>query len=247
MRLVHYLACLAALTAATHWASADIIVEYTADAGGNNNEPLNGLAARGTFAIEGNDLTILLENTSTGVPDSFEVSDSLLVSLGINLPGVDILSGDAVIIGPDSSGLGSWSDRVAGDSVAEEWLWTNDFGGDLMESYKHVISTSNGQGGGETTRFDGGSGGVNGPFGGIAADPPILEIPGNQPAVSDSIYYELTLTGTLTEEQLLPTANTSIVEFGSDQRYLSTPEPASAGLVLVTVLLAGRRGLGMHI
>ena len=42
-------------------------------------------------------------------------------------------------------------------------------------------------------------------------------------------------------------ANASIVEFGSDQRYLRTPEPASAGLLLVTVLLAGRRGLRIHI
>ncbi|HUU95921.1 MAG TPA: XDD4 family exosortase-dependent surface protein [Phycisphaerae bacterium] len=247
MRASAWFLCTLAALASAPYAAADVIVEYTADAGGNNNEPLNGLAARATFAIDGNDLTILLENISTGVPDSFEVSDSLLVSLGINLPGVDILTGDAAIIGPDSIGLGLWSDRVAGDSVAEEWLWTNDFGGDLMEAYQHVISTSSGQGGGETTRFDGGSGTVNGPFGGIAADPPILEIPGNKPAVSDSIYYELTLTGTLTEEQLLPAANASIVEFGSDQRYLRTPEPASAGLLLVTLLLAGRRGLRIHI
>ncbi len=247
MRASAWFLCTLAALASAPYAAADIIVEYTADAGGNNNEPLNGLAARGTFAIDGNQLSVLLENTSTGVPDSFEVSDSLLVSLGINLPGVDILSGDAAVVGPGSIGLGSWSDRVAGDSVAEEWLWTNDFGGDLMEAYQHVISTSNGQGGGETTRFDGGNGTVNGPFGGIAADPPILEIPGNQPAVSDSICYELTLTGTLTEEQLLPAANASIIEFGSDQRYLSTPEPASAALLLMTVLLAGRRGLRIHI
>ena len=247
MRASAWFLCTLAALASAPYAAADVIVEYTSDAGGDNNEPLNGLAARATFAIDGNQLSVLLENTSTGVPDSFEVSDSLLVSLGINLPGVDILTGDAAVVGPGSIGLGSWSDRVAGDSVGEEWLWTNDFGGDLMEAYQHVISTSSGQGGGETTRFDGGSGGVNGPFGGITADPPILEIPGNQPAVSDSIYYELTLTGTLTEEQLLPAVNASIVEFGSDQRYLSTPEPASAGLLLVTLLLAGRRGLRIHI
>jgi len=246
MRLIHYLACLAVLTAATHWAGADIIVEYTVDAGGDNSEPLNGLAACATFSIEGNDLTILLENTSTGVPDSFEVSDSLLVSLGINLPGVDILSGDAAVVGLGSIGLGSWSDRVAGDSVAEEWLWTNDFGGDLMESFKHVISTSQGQMGGHTTRFDGLPGGVNGPFGGMAADPPVIDIPCKKPAVSDSIYYELTLTGTLTEEQLLPVANASIVEFGSDQRYLGAPEPATAGLAILSALVVGVRRIAVR-
>jgi hypothetical protein len=234
--------CLIALSLAAPLTAADIIVDYTIDAGGNNSEPLNGLAARGTFSISGDQLTILLENTSSGVPPSFEVADSLIVSVGMNLPGgVMIASGDAAVIGPGSVGLGSWSDRVAGDSVGEEWLWTNEWGGDLMEAYAQVISTSNGQGGGTVTRFDGGSGGVDGPFGGIAADPPILNIPGSQPAVSDSIRFELTLSATLTEAELAATAHASIVEFGSDQRYLGAPEPASGLLLIAGLLLSSRR------
>lgn len=223
-------------------ATADLIVSYALDGGGNNAAPLNGLAARATFSMPRSDaLTILLENTSTGLPDGFEVSDSLLVSLGLNLP-VDILSGDAAVIGPNGHGLGTWSTRGPGASVAEQWLWTNDYGGDLMESWRQVISTSNGQGGGTTARFDGLSGTVDGPFGGIAADPPLLGIPANQPAVAGAIRFDLTLTGPLTDDALQAAALGSIVEFGSDARYLQAiPEPASALLLALAGLLARRR------
>jgi len=226
-------------------ARADLIVDYTADAGGNNSQPLNGLAARATFSQTGTQLAILLENTSTGVPEDFEVSDSLLVSLGLNLPaGVSIFSGDSAVIGAGSYGVGSWDDRGAGDGVGEQWIWTNDFGGDLMETYAEVISTSEGQGGGVVTRFDGGNGTVNGPFGGIATDPPLLAVPGSKPAVSDSILFTLTLSRQLSEVELATTGHGGMVEFGSDMRYLtSTPEPASVlGFLLgLAVMGCGRR------
>lgn len=242
MRTLVVLLCGIGVFLAAPPAPADIIVDYTVDAGSNNNEPLNGLAARGTFSISGDQLTILLENTSTGVPASFDASDSLLVSVGINLLNdVAILSGDAAIIGPGSIGLGSWSDRLAGDSVGEEWLWTNDFGGDLMHAFAQVVSTSQGQGGGTTTRFDGGTGPVSGPYGGIAADPPILSLPDPQPAVSDSILFELTLSSSLTEAELAEIAYGSMVEFGSDQRYLIVPAPSTGVLALAGLLLLIRR------
>ncbi len=234
-------ACLAAGVAG---ARADLIVDYISDAGGNNTDPLNGLAARATFNLTGTQLSILLENTSTGVPASFEVSDSLLVSLGMNLPdGIAIFSGNATVIGPNSHGVGSWSNRTASDSVGEQWIWTNDFGGDLMESYAQVISTSSGQGGGTVTRFDGGNGSVSGPFGGIATNPPQLAVPGNQPAVSNSILFTLSLTGSLSDAELAAAANTGMVEFGSDMRYLTTtPEPTSVLAVLVGMATLRRRG-----
>ena len=233
------LACLAVVAAV---APADIIVNYTLDAGGNNSEALAGLGARATFSLSGTHLAILLENTSTGVPASFEVSDSLLVSLGFNLPaGVFIASGAAAQIGPGSAGLGSWSARTAGASVGEQWIWTNDFGGDLMESYAQVISTSSGQGGGTVTRFDGGSGTVSGPFGGIATKPPMLTVPGSQPAVGNSIAFDLTLSSGLSAGQLAAVANASIVEFGSDARYLGVPEPAAVVLALAGLVFARRR------
>lgn len=218
----------------------DIIANYTVDHGGTNPDPLNGLAARATFSLNGTQLTILLENVSTGEPPGFQAADSLLVSLGLNLP-VDIASGDASVIGPGSVGLGSWSGLVASDSVADQWIWTNSYGGDLMSTFRNIISTSQGQGGGPLVHFDGGSGNVDGPFGGIAANPPLLQIPNDHPAVSNSIRFDLTLAGTLTDAQLQTAADAGIVEFGSDARYLGTPEPASALLLGVAVVLLRRR------
>ena len=89
-------------------ASASTIVDYVVDAGGTNNSPLIGLAARGEFSVSGNQLTILLENTSTGVPTGFASAQQLVVSVGFNLPsGVDFASGDTALIGPGSVGLRS--------------------------------------------------------------------------------------------------------------------------------------------
>jgi hypothetical protein len=224
-------------------AQAGLVVDYVIDAGGHNTNPLNGLAARATFGLSGAQLSVLLENTSVGVPAGFDVSDSLLVSVGMNLPaGVSFSAGNAAVIGPGSHGLGSWSNRTAGASVGEQWIWTNDFGGDLMEPYAQVISTSSGQGGGTVTRFDGGHGTVGGPFGGIATDPPLLPVPHKQPAVSDSILFTLTLNSSLSDAQLASVAHTSIVEFGSDARYLTTtPEPASLLPALLGIALFRRR------
>lgn len=238
MQIVTVLLCVTAFAAPTRVSAAEFSVTYLMDAGGSG---MNALIARATFSIDDAELTVLLENISTDLPEGFDTADSLLVSLGLNLPGVDILSGDAAVIGPGSQGLGRWSTREAGDSVAEEWLWTNDRGGDLMEDFAHVISTSNGQGGGTTTRFDGMPGGVSGPFGGIAAMPPFMPVPQSKPAVSNSILFELTLTGSLTDAQLRQAAVESIVEFGSDRQYLRVPEPVAVSLLLLPGLILARR------
>jgi hypothetical protein len=242
---MHPLRTFAVVTALLLFASpapAGLIVEYIHDYGGTNTDPLNGLSARGTFSIDGTELTILLENTSTGVPAGFEASDSLVVSLGMNLPdGIVIGSGDSALIGPGSVGVGAWAALGAGESVAEQWIWTNDSGGDLLEAFTQVISTSVGQGGGTLTGFDGQPGDVNGPFGGIAASPPIVSIPGSKKAVSDSIKFTLTLSGALSDTQLELVASKSRVEFGSDVRYLGAPEPASLALLGLGGLLVRRR------
>lgn len=243
-------AALAACLALAMCAQASVTATYTFDAGGNTSDPLNGLAAQATFDLSGTQLTILLENTSTGVPASFAAADSLLVTLGLNLPaGVDFASGDTALIGLGSTGIGSWSDRTAGASIAEQWVWTNDYGGDLMNygqplATRQIISTSDGQDGGITTLFGGGSANVDGPYGGIAAAPPILSIPGSKPAVSNSILFTLTLTAPLTDTELAGVAAGGVVEFGSDQRYLTThrvPEPGCLGLLLSGLVLLRRR------
>jgi hypothetical protein len=236
--------CALALAAAlllTGAATADIIIDYTEDAGGSNTDPLNGLSASATFGLDGTELTILLRNTSTGVPLGAQVADSLFVSLGFNLiDDITILSGDSALIGPGSVGVGLWDGLMEGANVGDQWLWTNDGGGDLMADYAQIISTSDGQGDGTTISFNGElNPNVGGPFGGIAASPPILDIPLNQPAVSDSILFTLTLSGALSEEQLMGIAENSLVEFGSDFQYLSVPTPGTLPAILLVLL--GRR------
>jgi hypothetical protein len=222
-------------------ARASYVVTYTVDAGGLNDQPLNGLSASAEFSINGTQLTITLSNTSTGVPAGAEVSDSLLVSLAFELlDGITVMSGDSAAIGAGSLGLGQWGSQSAGFNVGDEWAWTNDSGGDLLEFFPQVITTSQGTGGGSTISFNGvPDPNVSGPFGGIAASPPILAIPGTQYAVSDSIEFNLTLSGTLSESQLATIARGSIVEFGSDYQYLAVPAPGT--LWLLAFAAAGRR------
>jgi MYXO-CTERM domain-containing protein len=222
---------------------ASTIVNYTVNAGGNNYNPLNGLTAQAMWRADGTNLTIVLTNTSTGVPFGAEVSDSLLVSLAFDLgDGISITSGVHAIIGTGSTGLGAWSGLLEGDSVAEQWLWTNDGGGDLLESFANVISTSNGQGGGNTFSFNGDADPiVSGPFGGIAADPPLLAVPVTQQAVSNSIEFSLTLNTALTLPQLEAIAGASIVEFGSDYQYLSVPAPGAMPMLVIGALASSRR------
>ena len=220
----------ALLALAVPVSASTITIDLLQDSGGSNTERLDGLAAEATFSTSGTQLTILLQNTSTGLPSGFDSAASLLVSLGMNLPsGMTIVSGDSATIGPDSVGLAQWSSLRAGDSVNGQWAWTNLGGGDLLASYAQVITTSEGSHG--LTQFGGGTARVNGPFGGIAPNPVLRSIPGSKQAVSDTIEFVLTLSDLLTEAQLRELAQGSMVEFGSDERYL-VPEPASLALVI---------------
>jgi hypothetical protein len=225
-------------------AVGDVVVDYTMDLGGNNPYGPSGLAAQASFALDGTQLTIELRNTSTALPMDAEVADALLVSLGFNLTdGVSIMSGDAAVIADDGFGLGTWADRGPGDSVAEEWLWSNDFGGDLLGSMRQLVSTSEGFGGGDAWDFLGMAPAVDGPFGGIAAYPTLIDVPGTQPAVAKAIRFELTLTRALTMDELSAVANDSMVEFGSDFQYLGVPAPGAIGLLALAGLTGavGRR------
>jgi hypothetical protein len=232
-------------------ARASIIATYNVDAGGSNTNPLNGLAASGDFSTAGTQLTVTLQNTSTGAPVGFDSAASLLVSLGFNLPSdVTILSGDTATIAVGSVGIGSWSALGPGDSVASQWLWTNNYGGDLMVqggllSSRQVVSTSSGQGTPSETLFGGGSPNVDGPFGGMAANPLTVSLPPTQPAVQTAITFQLTLSRALTSTELSDVASGGVVEFGSDVRYLKTgiPEPTTATMLAAGLALLARRRL----
>jgi hypothetical protein len=237
------LAVAASLLALSAPAPAGLIVDYGVDVGGSNGQALNGLAASAEFEIDGLELTITLSNTSTGVPSGAEVSDSLLVSLAFDLPdGIVIVSGDTAVIAAGSHGLGSWAGEGPGFDVGDEWAWTNDGAGDLLEVFSQVITTSQGMGGGARMGFNGDSHpNVKGPFGGMAASPPHVSVPRSKPAVSDSIEFTLTLSDTLSASQLLTMAGNSVVEFGSDYQYLGVvPTPGTLGLLAVA-LFVGRR------
>ncbi len=232
-----FLLVLFAATLLAGSANGDVVINYTVDAGGNSTGPLNGLSARGTFSVSGSTLTILLENTSTGVPNGFGAADGLLVSLGMNLP-IDIYAAPTAVVGPGSHGIGTWSGLTPGSSVATEWVWSNNGGGDDLSAYQQVISTSNGMGSGDRFLFGGGTGNVKGPFGGMARAGTTFN--GSKRAVDNSILFTLTLASPLSEGALGAALATSKVEFGSDQRYLQPePIPAPGAAILAVIGLVG--------
>lgn len=221
------------------WSS--VVVNYTVDAL-DAGLSLEGLSAQAEFSISGTELTVILSNTSTGTPLGAEVSDSLLTSLAFDLDAAQIVNGSSALIASGSQGLGAWSGLGPGANVGDQWLWTNDNGGDYLKAFTQVISTSNGQGGGTTQSFNGVlNPNVGGPFGGIAADPIAIGVPKSQRAVSDAIVFTLTLSDSLSEATLADIAASSVVEFGSDYRYIAVPAPASAFALLAIFGVRRRR------
>ncbi len=227
------------IAAASLVAHATVTIDYTADAVTSGGD-VAGLSARATFELSGTTLDILLQNTSTGAPMGFTSADALLVSLALDLP-TTYVSGDLAQIAAGSIGFGAWSTRNPGDSVADEWKWGNDGAGDFLASFSQVITTSNGGVGGDARFTGGGSGTVNGPSGGIAANPHTVS-PGGLFGAQDTLFFRLTLAQAISESELESAAKAGVVEFGSDARYLTTPEPASVVfMALVGLALLRRR------
>lgn len=222
-----------------------IIVDHTLDVSGA--EDAEGMSARTTWEIDGTTLTILLENTSTSSRPGRGISDELITSLGFDLGDVWIVSGDSAVVGPDSHGLGRWSAFGPGDSVADEWLWSNldgESADDWMDGagafgIHQIISTSMGVGGATRTDFNGDRAHVNGPFGGIASQNPEHPFNGNQRAVSTGILFQLTLNDTIDMAGLLDIAEGSVAGFGSgSQQFIVVPAPGPLGLIAIAILFA---------
>lgn len=233
--------CMLACAGAAH--AGLVTVDYTTPASGSTVTALNGLSARAEFSLSGRRLTITLRNTSTGVPTGFGAASSLVTSIGFNLPTGSIVSGQYARIGEDSHGVGAWSNKDEGDSVGNQWAWSNHAGANLMGGYSQVISTVRDTVGSGAKRFDGSTNSVGTAWGGIGADPLVVNIPGSKEAVSGELVFRITLTGTLTDAELLSLAYHSRIEFGDAAAFLRVnpaPAPGAALLGMIGLGLVGR-------
>ena len=236
-----YLVAAGAALALTSSSSASLLFIYT-DA--------SGLSAEAEFSVTGaTELTIRLKNTSTGVPDGFSNSDQLLtaVSWDFGEPGFNgdiTITGGTVFTGPDSASINFDILNVGPNTnVSGEWGFGNTDGTGLLPN---LVSTIEAQ----ATPFFGGvnlDGPVelNGPQGGLVADPKLVPL-GGLGAIRDEIIIRLSLSGEITEAELLADllANGTLIEFGSDQAFLVgafIPSPGALALLVLAGALAGRR------
>lgn len=196
----------------------------------------DGLSATAEFTLFGpTELQIILTNTSTGVPDGFSNSDQLLTGISFNLGGPEI-TGGSVVIGPDVIDMSLNFDNVlsqlvSGDDVSSEWGYGNSGGTGMLVN---MVSTN----AAKMTAFSAGPNldgpdGLDGPQGGIIANPGIVDL-GGLGAIQDSVVITLNLSSGLIDMSFLE--NGVIVEYGSDAAFL--PEPT-----MLVIMAAGLPGL----
>jgi hypothetical protein len=204
----------------------------------------SGLAAEVVFTrIAPKVLEVRVRNTSTGVPEDFDdSSDQILTGVswdfgapGINAGDPQIIDG-TVVIGPGSSSIdfdtGSYG---PGDDVSGEYGYGNFDGTGLLTNYISVMSAE------ETTPFGGpnltGPPELDGPVGGLVANPPIEPLP-SMGTIQDQIIATLTLNKAVPNLNFL-SSNLVRIEFGSDMAFVTVPEPSA----LLGLLSMGALGL----
>lgn len=211
-----------------------------------------GLQVTATFTLETPTLLVIeLTNSSTGVPEGFSNSDQILtgISFDLGMPWINAM--DPVITG-GSARIGDYSyslnfDNVPsqlgpGDDVSGEWGYSNSDGTGMLPNFVSANEA-------HITPFGGpnldGPVSIDGPQGGLVADPPLVPL-GGLGAISDTVIIELSLSQELDGLGFLYT-NGVIAEFGSDAAFLRPyeliPEPSSIALVGIgsVALLAIRK------
>ncbi len=203
----------------------------------------SGLSAEVEFTLlSATSLEVRARNTSTGIPMGADAADQILsgVSWDFGHPGFNgdtMISGGMVVIGAASDSVnfdtGSYG---PGFDVSGEYGFGNMDGTGALTNF---VSSNTAQ----ATPFGGanldGPVSIDGPQGGLVADPMVQSL-GGLGAIQDEYVATLTLTDPITDLDFL-TANGVRVEFGSDYRWITIPEPASAALLMLGSLLALQR------
>lgn len=215
------------------------------------NDP-SGLSAEAEFTVlSPTTLQIRLQNTSTGTPDGFSNSDQILTGLSWDFgePGFNgdvTITGGSVVIGSGSASVdfdtGSYG---PGFDVSGEWGYGNMDGTGALTNFVTANTAL-------ATPFGGanldGPDSIDGPQGGLVANPLLIAL-GGIGAIQDEVIATLTLSGPITEAQLLIdlVGNGTRVEFGSDAAFIPgtlVPGPGALGLLVSAVVI--RRGRRRH-
>lgn len=202
----------------------------------------SGLSAEAEFTlINPTTLEVRLRNTSTGAPGGFSNSDQILtgVSWDFTPPGASgpDITGGSIVIGPTSASLNfSTGAYGPGTNVGGEWGFSNDNMTGLLQNF---ISANAAQ----VTALGGlnldGPGSIDGPQGGLVADPEVIAL-GGLGAIQDEVVATLTIDTPLANLNFL---NDGVrVEFGSDAFFITVPETGTLGLLaLGAAILSVRR------
>ena len=206
----------------------------------------SGLSAEVEFTLlDPTTLEIRARNTSTGVPAGFDSSDQILtgVSWDFGLPGYDpadpFITGGWVIIGLDSSSVNfdmGFFGPLA--DISGEYGYGNSGGSGALQN---LLTTNSAQ----AIPFGGpnldGPENLDGPQGGLVADPILVGL-GGLGAIRNEIIGTVMLSAPIGDLGFL-FDNQVRVEFGSDVAFITVPEPATAGLLLLgaAALLRRRR------
>lgn len=244
------MAVAAIVASSAHAGAVSVTRSYSVDAGGKGGAADSGLSAAATFRASGTSFSITLRNTSTSAP-SGGVANALLSTLAFNLPeGVGIASGNGATIAEGSRGIGGWDGREAGDSVAEEWAYTEGGANHMLRDHSHAITTDSKIGRAQQHFFGGALPDLRNAFGGLISGETasLFDFNGRrQHAVESAIVFDFTLTMELTRDQLAAIADSAVAEFGRQFQYLSAAAPTNAGMVIPLPGAAGLSVLGLGV